>query len=98
MITRRSFLQTILPESAGMIVAPTLAETLSVNAKRYFFLTFNPLSEATLAAIELEAFINQMPNVMFAGEGYRDPRLPAIRGGGWKSPEFRLPIRITSNA
>ena len=36
---RRSFLSRIITASAGMVVAPTLAETLAIGAKKYFFLS-----------------------------------------------------------
>lgn len=41
-MNRRSFLTRLLPAVAGTVIAPTLAETLAVNAKKYFFLGGNP--------------------------------------------------------
>jgi hypothetical protein len=47
MLDRRSFLKSVWPIGAA-IIAPTLAETLAVSAKKYFFLSSNPLAPLSL--------------------------------------------------
>lgn len=48
MLDRRGFLKRLLPAAAGIVVAPTLAETLYHGAKKYFFLNGNPLQTPDL--------------------------------------------------
>ena len=43
-MNRRNFLTKLGLGIAGAIVAPTIAETIAVNAKKYFFIQNNPLS------------------------------------------------------
>jgi hypothetical protein len=43
-LDRRSFLRSLLPAAAGVIVAPTLAETLALSSRKYFFISDNPLA------------------------------------------------------
>jgi hypothetical protein len=76
-LDRRSFLRSILPAAAGVIVAPTLAETLIAASKRYFFFggvpkhgLFHDFSlqlydkfQADVAAIELESFARDFPSL-----------------------------------
>lgn len=42
--TRRSFFRNLAIAAGGLIVAPSIAEVLAVNAKKYFFLRDNPLA------------------------------------------------------
>lgn len=51
MLDRRTFLKRLAPAAAGVILAPTLAETLYHGAKKYFFLNGNPLEEPSLLGL-----------------------------------------------
>jgi len=52
LIGRRSFIRRLGLGLAGALVAPTLAETLAIGAKKYFFLQENsPASENALFGI-----------------------------------------------
>jgi hypothetical protein len=60
MTDRRAFLRNLATLAAGAIVAPTLAETLAVNAKKYFFLNGNPLrGPFHVNALELRILFEQ---------------------------------------
>ena len=52
-LSRRSFLTRLLPAVGGAIVAPTLAETLAVSDKKYFFLRNNPFALKLTDSVEL---------------------------------------------
>lgn len=59
--------------TAGVLVAPTLAETLLIGARKYFFLWGNRFSElaevrspleVAVEAIELERFMRDIPDLI----------------------------------
>lgn len=107
MLNRRKFLSMFGKASAAIIIAPTLAETIAIGAKKYFFLgnvaALNPLDSLdAICAIELENFLPQIA-VMFEREDafYRAIQVKnaAIsrkfyRGQQYSSHAFGNPARL----
>ena len=59
LIGRRSFIRRLGLGLAGALVAPTLAETLAIGMKKYFFI-HNPTAESgALTRKDLESFMDQ---------------------------------------
>ena len=94
--TRRGFFRNLAIAAGGVIVAPTVAETLAVNAKKYFFLQGNPLSIPPNMAY-LISLLKADP--MLAPRILRDPvsiRKAGVVLLGIPEDEWRFQLRLAS--